>query len=88
MARGEGPFLPSLIDNTTADVCIIGAGIVGMSTAYLLTQAGLSLAGDYTRQPYIATMEGAVVSGKLAADAVEAACQTVDFPTMAGAVMR
>jgi 15-cis-phytoene desaturase len=49
--------------------------------------AGLTLAGDYTRQPYIATMEGAVVSGKLAADAVQAACQPVDFPAMADAVM-
>ncbi|MCB2411504.1 FAD-dependent oxidoreductase, partial [Demequina sp. TTPB684] len=31
---------------------------------------GLALAGDYTRQKYLATMEGAVVSGKRAADAV------------------
>jgi 15-cis-phytoene desaturase len=31
---------------------------------------GLTLAGDYTRQPYLATMEGAVVSGELAAHAV------------------
>lgn len=29
---------------------------------------GLILAGDYTKQPYLATMEGAVVSGKLAAN--------------------
>jgi 15-cis-phytoene desaturase len=34
---------------------------------------GLTLAGDYTRQQYLATMEGAVVSGRLAARAVEAA---------------
>lgn len=34
---------------------------------------GLSLAGDFTRQPYVATMEGAVVSGRLAAEAVVAA---------------
>lgn len=31
---------------------------------------GLFLAGDYTRQPFIASMEGAVLSGQLAADAV------------------
>ena len=31
---------------------------------------GLTLAGDYTRQLYLATMEGAVVSGRLAARAV------------------
>jgi 15-cis-phytoene desaturase len=31
---------------------------------------GLTLAGDYTRQPYLATMEGAVVSGKIASSTV------------------
>lgn len=31
---------------------------------------GLSLAGDYTKQKYLATMEGAVVSGRLAAEQV------------------
>ena len=34
---------------------------------------GLTLAGDYTRQQYLATMEGAVVSGRRAARAVQAA---------------
>lgn len=33
---------------------------------------GLTLAGDYTRQPYLATMEGAVASGRLASVAVQA----------------
>lgn len=37
---------------------------------------GLSLAGDYTRQPWVASMEGATVSGQRAADAVlSAACR-------------
>ncbi len=31
---------------------------------------GLSLAGDYTKQPFSASMEGAVLSGELAAEAV------------------
>jgi 15-cis-phytoene desaturase len=31
---------------------------------------GLYLAGDYTRQRYLATMEGAVYSGRLAATAI------------------
>jgi 15-cis-phytoene desaturase len=31
---------------------------------------GLYLAGDYTKQPFTATMEGAVISGRLAAEAV------------------
>ena len=34
------------------------------------TVPGLALAGDYTKQPYICSMEGAVVSGRLAAEAV------------------
>jgi 15-cis-phytoene desaturase len=34
---------------------------------------GLTLAGDYTRQQYLATMEGAVVSGQRAARIVQAA---------------
>lgn len=33
--------------------------------------AGLTLAGDYTKQPYLATMEGAVVSGRQAAKVVK-----------------
>lgn len=37
---------------------------------------GLSLAGDYTRQPYVATMEGAVVSGRRAAEAASADLRT------------
>jgi 15-cis-phytoene desaturase len=49
---------------------------------------GLTLVGDYTRQQYLATMEGAVVSAKLAADAVEAARRPVDLLTMAGTVTR
>jgi 15-cis-phytoene desaturase len=31
---------------------------------------GLALAGDYTRQPFIASMEGAVISGQRAAEAI------------------
>ena len=46
--------------------------------------AGLTLAGDYTCQPYLATMEGAVVSGQLAADAVEAARRSGDRVAKAG----
>lgn len=35
------------------------------------TIAGLALAGDYTKQPFICSMEGAVVSGRLAAEALQ-----------------
>jgi 15-cis-phytoene desaturase len=37
---------------------------------------GLTLAGDYTRQQYLATMEGAVVSGRQAARAVQTGRRT------------
>lgn len=37
------PRLPQLKENITADVAIIGAGIAGISTAYELSEAGLSV---------------------------------------------
>jgi len=40
MVKGATPAQPPLTDHTFADVCVIGAGIAGMTTAYLLTQAG------------------------------------------------
>src|SRR5438552_2684280 len=32
-----------LVRDTTADVCVVGAGIAGLSTAYLLASAGKSV---------------------------------------------
>lgn len=40
MQTAEVPSFPPLEENTTADVCVIGAGIAGMMTAYELTKAG------------------------------------------------
>ena len=40
MATAEMPSYPPLTEDATADVCIVGAGIAGITTAYLLTQAG------------------------------------------------
>ena len=37
------PAFASLTENTTADVVIVGAGIAGLTTAYLLLQAGKSV---------------------------------------------
>ena len=37
---------------------------------------GLALAGDYTRQKYLGTMEGAVVSGERAAEIAARALET------------
>jgi glycine/D-amino acid oxidase-like deaminating enzyme/nitrite reductase/ring-hydroxylating ferredoxin subunit len=43
MTTAEVPQQPVLTENTYADVCIIGAGIAGMSTAYILTRQGKSV---------------------------------------------
>jgi glycine/D-amino acid oxidase-like deaminating enzyme/nitrite reductase/ring-hydroxylating ferredoxin subunit len=39
----DRPAFAALDADTQADVCIVGAGIAGLSTAYLLTQAGKSV---------------------------------------------
>ena len=43
MATAEVPLESSLTEHITADVCIVGAGIAGMSTAYLLAAEGKSV---------------------------------------------
>ena len=40
MGTAARPEFPSLTQNEHADVCIVGGGIAGLTTAYLLTQAG------------------------------------------------
>src|SRR5690349_22198758 len=40
MATSDVPDLPSLKTDLRANVCIVGAGISGMTTAYLLGRAG------------------------------------------------
>src|SRR5687768_4616368 len=39
-ATAQVPTYAPLTADTSADVCIVGAGIAGLSTAYLLTQVG------------------------------------------------
>src|SRR5215469_6453069 len=39
----RGPSYPALRADVSADVCVIGAGIAGLSTAYLVAQAGKSV---------------------------------------------
>src|SRR6476620_4257080 len=39
----EMPSFPALTENQTADVCIVGAGIAGITTAYLLSRRGKSV---------------------------------------------
>ncbi|MGQ0522653.1 MAG: FAD-dependent oxidoreductase [Betaproteobacteria bacterium] len=43
MATAQIPDRPSLAGNTRADVCIVGAGIAGMTTAYCLLHEGKSV---------------------------------------------
>src|ERR1043166_8402814 len=43
MATANTPIQPRLRENIRTDVCIIGAGIAGMTTAYLLAKEGRSV---------------------------------------------
>src|ERR687894_2883887 len=40
MATGDVPAREPLAEDASADVCVIGAGIAGMTTAYLLAREG------------------------------------------------
>src|SRR4051812_30505677 len=40
MATADAPSLPRVTQDLRANVCIIGAGIAGLSTAYMLARAG------------------------------------------------
>ena len=40
MKTGEIPVQPKLSENIKTDVCVVGAGIAGMSTAFLLASEG------------------------------------------------
>jgi glycine/D-amino acid oxidase-like deaminating enzyme/nitrite reductase/ring-hydroxylating ferredoxin subunit len=42
-ATTKMPDYPVLVDNPRADVCVVGGGIAGLTTAYLLGQAGKSV---------------------------------------------
>jgi glycine/D-amino acid oxidase-like deaminating enzyme/nitrite reductase/ring-hydroxylating ferredoxin subunit len=43
MATASVPARPSLEQDMRADVCVVGAGIAGLSTAYMLARAGRSV---------------------------------------------
>ncbi|HEY8227359.1 MAG TPA: FAD-binding oxidoreductase, partial [Pyrinomonadaceae bacterium] len=43
MTTADTPSEPTLRENVRTDVCIIGAGIAGMTVAYLLTLEGRSV---------------------------------------------
>ena len=43
MTTAEVPSFEPLAEDVTADVCVVGAGIAGLTTAYLLAQEGRSV---------------------------------------------
>jgi glycine/D-amino acid oxidase-like deaminating enzyme/nitrite reductase/ring-hydroxylating ferredoxin subunit len=43
MATANVPLQSALAEDTSADVCVVGAGIAGMTTAYLLAREGKSV---------------------------------------------
>jgi glycine/D-amino acid oxidase-like deaminating enzyme/nitrite reductase/ring-hydroxylating ferredoxin subunit len=43
MTTAEVPNQSALMENIHADVCVVGAGMAGMSTAYMLSRAGKSV---------------------------------------------
>ena len=53
-----------------AEFYLLEPGSEARRPAQRTTVPGLALAGDYTKQPFICSMEGAVVSGRLAAEAL------------------
>jgi len=55
MATATLPTFPTLAKNEHADVCIVGAGIAGLTTAYLLGRAGKSA---------VVVDDGPIVSGE------------------------
>jgi glycine/D-amino acid oxidase-like deaminating enzyme/nitrite reductase/ring-hydroxylating ferredoxin subunit len=55
MASATVPTFSKLVSNEEAEVCIVGAGIAGLTTAYLLGQAGKSV---------IVLDDGAIASGE------------------------
>ncbi|MDN5942632.1 MAG: FAD-binding oxidoreductase, partial [Nitrospira sp.] len=55
MATATVPSFSKLLMNAQADVCIVGAGVAGLSTAYLLGRAGKSV---------IVLDDGPIVSGE------------------------
>jgi hypothetical protein len=50
MATATTPSLPILTGDSRVDVCVVGAGIAGITTAYMLARAGKTVAGVGTIQ--------------------------------------
>jgi glycine/D-amino acid oxidase-like deaminating enzyme/nitrite reductase/ring-hydroxylating ferredoxin subunit len=55
MATSTRPEFPPLAGEVQADICVVGAGIAGLTTAYLLTQA---------RKSVVVVDDGPIISGE------------------------
>ncbi len=66
----EGRIKNSAVVMHLSDFYLLEPGSEALRPIQRTTIPGLALAGDYTKQPYICSMEGAVVSGRLGAEAV------------------
>ena len=71
-ATADIPVGTPLTEETRTNVCIVGAGIAGMTTAYLLSQDGLAVTvvndgviagGETGRQPPISASRWMIASG-------------------------
>lgn len=66
----EGRITQYRVIEEPDDFYSLTPGSEAMRPAQRIGVPGLVLAGDYTKQNFLATMEGAVISGKVAAEAV------------------
>ena len=66
----EGRVNKSVVVRHPSEFYLLEPGSEPLRPAQRTSIPGLALAGDYTRQPLICSMEGAVVSGRLAAEAL------------------
>jgi len=66
----EGQIISYHVNRYDADFYALSPGSEALRPSQKTPVGGLFLAGDYTKQPYLSTMEGAVVSGALASRAI------------------
>ena len=66
----EGKIRTSAVVKHPSEFYLIEPGSEARRPQQRTSIPGLALAGDYTKQAYICSMEGAVVSGRLAAESL------------------
>jgi 15-cis-phytoene desaturase len=71
-AHARARLLKSSVVKTPASIYVMGANMQRHRPTQTTPIPNFFLAGDYTLQRYLASMEGAILSGKQAAEAIEA----------------